>query len=313
MIEKIISKTDSNQRIDNYVKKLLSDVPKGHIYKLFRKKDVKVNNKRVKIDYIIKSGDIINIYINKDEEKKLNVNNSSFFDFDVIYENKNILIINKKPGYSVQEKNRKDNSINNQIINYLNSKNSLDKSSVFKPSAIHRLDGNTSGVLVAAKNVESARSLTNIFKNRFIEKEYLCVLSGKSPKKGIININLKKMEKFVTENKDGKNAKTSFTTISNNKNYSLTKALLITGRTHQIRAHFKHLGNPILNDNKYGNKKENRIFKRKYNYKYQMLHAYKIKFLNINNNLSYLSNKTFVANLNSKWKEIIKKEFNLNL
>ena len=158
--------------------------PLSYIYKIFRKKDIKVNGKRVDINYIIKTGDEINIYINDDTLSDFQTNKTlatSCNKIDVIYEDDNILIINKDAGILVHEgeENIKENTLNNDILNYLKNKGEYDESNLFTPSCVHRLDRNTSGLIIAAKTLQASKQLLELFKDKEkLEKEYIALVVG---------------------------------------------------------------------------------------------------------------------------------------
>ena len=312
-----VTKNDQGQRIDKYIRKYLNNAPLSYIYKLFRKKDIKVNGKRVDINYIIKENDLIDIYIKEDilnsfstprviEKEKVNL--------DIVYEDENILVINKDPNVLIHEgeENKKANTLNNMILNYLLSKGEYSPSNLYTPSCVHRLDRNTSGLVIASKNLESSKILLEAFKDKDnLEKHYLALVKGKTKKEDTINKRLLKDEKkkLVTVNEKGLEAITKYKLITHNDNYSLLKVHILTGRTHQIRVHMSSINHPLINDEKYGDYKENKIFTDKYKYKYQFLHSYIIKFKEMPGKLSYLNNKEFVGRLKSKQKEILKDLF----
>lgn len=312
-----VLKTDQGQRVDKYIRKYLNNAPLSLIYKLFRKKDIKVNGKRVDINYIIKENDLIEIYIKEDaieELSKPKIIEKEKINIDIIYEDQNILIINKNPNVLIHEgeENKKAKTLNNMILNYLISKGEYNPSNIYTPACIHRLDRNTSGLVIASKNLETAKILLEEFKDKTnIEKNYIALVKGKTPKEGTINKRLLKDEnkKTVKVDDKGLEAITKYKLITNNDNYSLLKVNLITGRTHQIRVHMSSINHPLINDEKYGDYRANKAFQNDYEYKYQFLHSYTITFNKLPGTLSYLSNKTFKAPLKSKQKEILKNLF----
>ena len=309
-----VSSSDQGQRIDKYIRKYLNNAPLSFIYKLFRKKDIKVNGKKVDINYIIKENDLIEIYIKDDllndfnKPKQIEIEK---INLDIIYEDENILIINKDQNILIHEgeENKKANTLNNMILNYLLSKNEYSPSNLYTPSCVHRLDRNTSGLVIASKNLESSKILLDAFKNKDnLEKYYIALVKGKTKNEETINKRLLKneKEKIVTVDNKGLEAITKYTS---NDNYSLIKVNLLTGRTHQIRVHMSSINHPVINDEKYGDYKTNKEFNEKFNYKYQFLHSHIIKFKKLEGKLSYLSNKMFIAPLKSKQKEILKHLF----
>lgn len=312
-----VDKLNSNKRIDKFVRKYLNDAPLSFIYKLFRKKDVKVNDHWVKENYILKENDEIKIYVtdnqlndfNKPKDiEKLNAN------LNIIYEDDNILIINKPKGILVTgNEDEKRITLTNFVQSYLFKKNEFKNDGIdFTPSPVHRLDRNTSGIVVFAKNLLTSQLLMEEFKNHNnLDKYYLALCYGKFEKDdGIINANLlKDEEKNIVKisNKEGsKESITEYKVLDYKDGYSLALVHLLTGRTHQIRVHMSYIGHPVIGDSKYGNFKINKEFDNKYKYDSQFLHAYKLSFKNMIDNLSYLSNKSFKAKLSKKEEEILK-------
>ena len=312
-----VTNENQGQRIDKYIRKYLNNAPLSFIYKLFRKKDIKVNGKKADINYILKENDLIEIYIKEDLLNTFNkpkIIEKDNVSLDIIYEDKNILIINKDPNILIHEgeDNKKANTLNNMILNYLLSKGEYYPSNLYTPSCVHRLDRNTSGLVIASKNLETSKILLECFKNKEnLEKYYLALVKGKTKKEDTINKRLLKDEKkkLVTVDEKGLEAITKYKLITYNDYYSLIKVNLLTGRTHQIRVHMASINHHLINDEKYGDYKTNKEFTNKFNYKYQFLHSYMIKFNELPDKLNYLSNKSFIAPLKKKQKEILLKLF----
>ena len=309
MVEVKITLNDSNKRLDKFVKKYLSKAPDSFIYKLFRKKDIKVNKKPKPADYITQLDDVIQIYITKDQEiefiEKLSVNVSNKKQFDVIYEDDNILIVNKPTNLLVHDgdgKLKNDDTLSKQVLNYLINNNSYDpkKENVFIPALAHRIDRNTSGLVIFGKTSLALQELFEAFKDHNgMDKEYETLVCGKVTNKGKIDAKLIKNEKTKIVNVDevnGVNASTLYSPIKVFEDCSLLKVNLLTGRTHQIRVHMKHINHPLVGDQKYGNKNSD-LLGRKYKMEGYFLHAKKICFHNLKGSLSYLNDKEFTAPL----------------
>ena len=319
---KITEKT-YNQRVDKFVRKYLNEAPLSFIYKLFRKKDVKINGHWVKENYILQNGDILRIFVTDEQLSEFNKPKSVEdlkITFKIIYEDENILIVNKPKGLLIHgDETEKRITLSNMVLSYLYKNNEYNPNGEgFTPAPCHRLDRNTSGLVIYAKNLESSQILMDLFKtHENIHKSYIALLDGIIDKNGKIEAPLLKdsstgFVKVSSADRGAKKAITEYELISHNNKYSLVEANLITGRTHQLRVHFKYINHPILGDQKYGNFAENKLFDERFNYHYQFLHAYKVKFDEVPGKLSYLSNKWFIADLFSKDVDILKK-LNLNL
>ena len=301
-----ISSKEANQRVDKYVKKFLNEAPLSFIYKLFRKKDVKINGHWVKENYIIKEGEELSIYVtdtqleefNKPKEiEKVTLNH------EIVYEDENILIVNKPRGLLVHgDEGEKKLTLSNEVINYLYFKGEYDPRNDhgFTPGPAHRLDRNTSGLVVFGKNLVSLQELEELFKEKDeIVKEYKTLVVGKFEGTRHIDAPLLKDQKtgLVRVSKLGKSAETIAKSLGIYGNFSLLNVQILTGRTHQIRVHLASIGYPVVGDAKYGDFKVNKEVREKYKFENQFLTAYKLSFKNLKGHLSYLSGKSFEVSL----------------
>lgn len=312
MKEYLVNKKDENQTLEKYIRKTLYFLPLSFIYKLFRKKDIKVNRHWGKRDYIVKENDTVSIYI-KDEDfdyYKLNKSTKTYKKIDeissyIVYEDSNILIINKPQGLLVQPDSTSFKSLDEMVINYLYFKDEIDpiNNSITGIGPAHRIDRNTSGLIIFGKNISALHLLVDCLKDKNkIEKHYLALCKGIVNKEGIITAPILKIEKnnhvvIDFDSNESKEAKTQYKLIETYNNYSLVEFILLTGRTHQIRIHSSYINHPVIGDNKYGDFALNKEFKQKYNISHQMLHSYKIRFNEIDGVLSYLKNKEFYGEL----------------
>ncbi len=271
----------------------------GTLNKFLRANKIKVNGKKVPLNTPLKKGDVINLYIEDTYFEKPDKNNAFKFsskNLEIIFEDDNLLIVNKQAGIAVIDDNWQNyDTLINRVKNHYFI-NNIDCS----PALCHRLDTGTSGLVMLAKNDEFLQFMLEMFKDKELEKEYVCVVKGIPEKKsGLYNAYLTKNAKdaYVTvtpkaRNNQSKPISTHITLLESYGDYSLLKIGLITGRTHQIRAHLAYLNMPILGDSRYGINNLNRQLKMKY----QALCSRKIKFGTITDErYNYLSGKEFIC------------------
>ena len=283
----IISANDANQRLDKFISKSLPNLPKALMYKYIRTKRIKINNKRAEISTRLLIGDVVDMYINDEFFEKP----APRYDFlhspknlDIIYEDDNIMLLDKKVGLlSHPDENEYIDTLITRVKRYLyeNASYNPEEENSFSPSLVNRIDRNTGGIVIAAKNAEALRILNEKMKYRELHKFYLCVLHGTLSKKedtleGYLKKDEDKNKVFVYKNmqKDAKKIRTHFKVLDSYDNLSLVEVELLTGRTHQIRAHFASIGHPLLGDGKYG---KNSLNKER-GYKKQFLYSYKLVF-----------------------------------
>lgn len=275
-----------NQRIDRFVMKLMPKMKKNHIQKLIRTKKIKVNKKRVDADYNLQLEDVVDIYLYEEVITKYTDNkiySADDFDLDIIYEDEDLIVINKKAGILSHAATSEDygKNIVDMMVAYLIKTKQFtpSKNQTFTPALVNRLDRNTSGILVGAKNYDGLKYFNQMFKNRDITKLYETIVWGNLENQTIdlaLEKDDNKNKSLVDE--DGKKSVTKVWNIGNLGDYSLVNIDLLTGRTHQIRTHLAYINHPIVGDKKYGRKDINKKFKEKYGLNFQLLHSYKLIF-----------------------------------
>ncbi|MBE6050376.1 MAG: RluA family pseudouridine synthase [Clostridium sp.] len=308
-----IGSNEAGQRLDKFLRKLLKDVPLSAIFKALRKGDVRVNGKKQKEKYILQEEDVVEIrYIQTKRETK-----EKFIKVDpsalrITYEDENIVIVEKWPGVLVHpDGNKKEATLTDYVLSYLFAKGDYmpENELTFTPASCNRLDRNTSGMVIFGKNFEALRLLNEAIREEEVEKYYNTLVKGRIKDglyKGYI---LKNEETNISKVYDKKvpNSKEiamEVKTLKSNGAFSFLEINLITGRSHQIRAHLSHLGNPVLGDIKYGDKKLNSYFNNKFGLEYQYLYAYKLIFRGVGGKLEYLKNKTIAQSLPPIFKKI---------
>jgi len=287
MKQVVVQENDAGQRIDKFLTKKYKNMPISMMYKLIRKKKITLNRKRVQENQMLSEGDLILIFapddiLNESSPKRTKTTGK----VTIAYEDENILIADKESGLLVHSDTHEEgDTLIDRITAYLIEKGEFnpEEENSFAPALCNRIDRNTEGLVIAAKNASALREMNEIIKERKIEKLYLSVVHGViTPKEGEIKLNLQKdSDKNIVrvrskETRDTKQAITKYKTvaISHNREFSLLEIELITGRTHQIRASFAHIGHPLLGDGKYAvNKKDREI-----GYKSQALCAYSVTF-----------------------------------
>lgn len=306
MKEFTITQNDAGQRLDRFLAKAVPLLPASLAQKYIRLKRVKLNGKRAERDTRLTAGDTLQLYINdeffdtpKEENAYLTV---AAPKLHIVYEDENILLVDKKPGQAVHPHDGAEygRTLIDHIQAYLYAKREWRprEEHAFTPALCNRIDRNTGGIVIAAKTAEALRILNDKIKDREMEKRYLCIVHGRpKPPEGLIENYLRRDEKrkqvtlHRTRVPGAKTARTRYRTLTSHGRLSLVECELLTGRTHQIRAHMASIGCPLLGDGKYGTNELNRP----YGETGQALYAYSLtfRFAQDAGALQYLNGKTF--------------------
>lgn len=301
-----ITKNDAGLRVDKFIAKVCPTLPKSLLYKSIRTKNIKLNGKRTEISTRLCEGDTLAMYI-KDE---FFVEVKPKYDFlkagsqiDIVYEDENILLADKKQGLLVHpDENEYNDTLIGRIQRYLYEKGEYDpeQENNFRPALANRIDRNTGGIVIAAKNAEALRILCDKIKSREIDKRYIAVVHGVPKQKtatleGYLEKNEQKNKVYLCREKtdDNRSIRTRYRVLDSRDGLSLLEVELLTGRTHQIRAHMASVGHPLLGDGKYGRLAADK----KLGFNKQALYSYKLtfEFTTDAGVLEYLNGKTFTV------------------
>lgn len=283
-----ITNNEEGQRLDRFLKKYLNKANQSFIYKMIRKKNIKLNDLKAEPETVLKKDDLVQLYLSDDtidkfREKKTLIQTD--IHFKVVFEDDNILIVNKPVGLSTQPDVTSSRNLIDEIKMYLDAKEE-NISFTFKPAVCNRLDKNTSGLVIAAKNYDTLKQTNKAIRERNIRKFYIAKVHGiikenLELKDYLIKNDEKNMVKIVKSNVDNSKMIVTYAQpVKIEKNYTWLEIEIETGRAHQIRAHLSSIGHPVVGDKKYGKKDSE---------KHQILHAYKLILDGYEENLAYLN------------------------
>lgn len=311
-----VKEGDSGQRLDKYLGKYLKEAPKSFLYKMMRKKNITLNGKKAQGNEILKEKDEIRLFLAAETIEKFRgagKEEGVHGLLDIPYEDAQVLFVNKPAGMLSQKAAREDVSLVEYLTGYLQEKEKAgeERGDTFRPGICNRLDRNTSGLITAAKTSAGARALSALLRERSVKKYYLCLAAGVIREKREISGWLLKDEArnqvriFPSDPGGADEIHTVYEPVGRGKDLTLLMVELITGRSHQIRAHLAFDGHPVIGDSKYGNEAVNRRFRARYGTAHQLLHAYRMEFPPLSDVLEGLSGKTVCAPLPDRFADIL--------
>lgn len=312
----IVSDIEAGQRLDKLLVKYMNLAPKSFLYKMLRKKNITLNGKKADGSEKISAGDEIKLFLSDETIQKFSkerVMAKSNKPLDIIYEDTHVILLNKPAGILSQKADREDISVVEYLTNYLVATGQIEEERLafFRPGICNRLDRNTSGLLTAGKTLAGLSEMSALLKERKVDKYYLCLTKGCLKEKKKIEGFLVKSEKnnkvFVSRtplNESSLKIQTEYEPVKTTGEYTLLRVKLITGRSHQIRAHLSSIGHPVIGDYKYGERKINDVFKKNFGLSHQLLHSCELDFPALQGALTGLSEKKITAPLPEDFKKI---------
>ena len=334
MQEFIIEQNQAGQRLDKFLHKYLPLAGSGFLYKMLRKKNITLNGKKAEGKEMLQLNDKIQCFFSDETFAKFSGQTMdqqtreiadkavSVIEYEeaykrlkipsdaILYEDGHVLIINKPAGILTQKAKEGDFSLNEWMIGYLlhNGRITAKELSLFKPSVCNRLDRNTSGMVLCGISLSGSQALSQLIRNREVKKYYRTIVKGQLRQGAVLEGSLQKntSTNTVTVSIEGSEIKTAYEPIQLLKNkLTYLEVELITGKTHQIRAHLSSIGHPLIGDTKYGNKAVNQKVEKTYGLKHQLLHAYRMEFPKLEGTLSPLSEKRILAPLPNQFTNIL--------
>lgn len=320
-MRELIFQEDAGQRLDKYLQKYLNLAPKSFLYKMLRKKNIVLNGKKAEGSEKLKNGDVIRLYLSEETLEKFHESRKAdqyprWPGLEIVYENRQLLLVNKPAGMLSQKADPKDVSLNEYLVGYLLESGQVTPESLagFTPGVCNRLDRNTSGLVIGAKTLVAAQEMGRLLKERRAGKYYLALVKGQVTRKERIRgwlakdeaKNQARISREPLEN--GAPIETAYEPLAANKEMTLLKVELVTGKTHQIRSHLAGIGHPLAGDRKYGDAAFNHYFRENYGLNSQFLHSWQIEFPVMEPPLESVSQRTITAKPPKLFQKILQAE-----
>lgn len=314
-----VQEQDGNQRLDKLLSRYLKEAPKGFLYKMLRKKNITLNGKKADGSEKLKPGDQIRIFLSDETYAKFagSVDSTArrypVTSLDILHEDEHVLFINKPCGMLTQKAQPSDVSLNEYVLGYLQQSGQWSGAGEgsFRPSVCNRLDRNTSGIVICGKTLAGLQQMARVLKDRSLHKYYQCLVSGRMEEP-------RRIEGYLWKDPSANRVKilkdgcpealpivTEYRPLKLYRDATLLEVCLITGRSHQIRAHLASVGHPIVGDYKYGDRKVNERYKKAWGLQSQLLHAWRLKLPELEAPLQNLSGKTVTAEPPALMKRIL--------